>query len=405
MSLNYGRHLMAIPGPSVIPDRVLNAMHRASPNIYEGSLVQLTETLFPDLQSVARTKNKVAIYVANGHGAWEAAITNTMSKGDKVLVLGTGRFAINWGEWGKTTGIDPQVLDFGMSSPACPEKLEQVLRDDKDHSLKAVFVTQTDTASSVKNDIPALRKAIDAAGHPALFMVDCIASLGCERFEMDEWGVDLVVAGCQKGLMLPPGLSFVYVNERALAARTTADLATNYWDWDPRMDPQNFYQNFGGTAPTHHLFGLREALDILVHEEGVEQAWARQELFAKAIWAALDVWGEQDGGLRMNVADPAYRSRAVTCIRTSNGDGTKIRNWCEDVAGLTLGIGLGFAPEGTDAWHNTFRIGHMGHLNVPMVMGTLGSIDSALKHLDIPHGNSAMDAASRVISSGRPASK
>jgi len=400
MTLHYGRHLMAIPGPSVIPDRVLNAMHKAAPNIYEGALVDLTATLFPDLQAVARTKGKVAIYVANGHGAWEAAITNTLSRGDKVLVLGTGRFAIGWGEWGMTTGIKPQVLDFGMSSPADPEKLEQALREDKNHELKAIFVTQTDTASSVKNDIPALRKAIDAAKHPALFMVDCIASLGCEKFEMDAWGVDLVVAGCQKGLMLPPGLSFVYANKRALAARASAGLATNYWDWNPRMDPVGFYQNFGGTAPTHHLLGLREALTMLVHEEGVEAAWARQELFAKAIWAALDVWGAKEGGLRMNVTNPDNRSRAVTCIRTQNGDGTKVRRWCEDVAGLTLGIGLGFAPEGTDKWHNTFRIGHMGHLNVPMIMGALGTIDSALKTLDIPHGNGALDAAAQVIAKG-----
>ncbi len=398
MSLKFGRHLVSIPGPSVIPDRVLNAMHRASPNIYEGDLVEMTDTIFPDLKTVARTKGQVAIYIANGHGAWEAAITNTLSKGDKVLVLGTGRFAIGWGEWGRTTGIEPQVLDFGKSSPACPKKLEEALRADKDHNLKAIFVTQTDTASAVKNDIPALRKAIDAAGHPALFMVDCIASLGCERFEMDAWGVDVMVAGCQKGLMVPPGLSFVFANERGLAARANADLATNYWDWTPRMNAAGFYQYFGGTSPTHHLFGLREALDMLVHEEGVEQAWARQEHFAKAIWAAVETWGANGGDLSMNVSDPASRSLAVTCIRTSNRNGTKIRRWCEDIAGLTLGIGLVATTEGSDEWHNSFRIGHMGHLNVPMVMGTLGTIDSALKALGIPHGGGALDAAAQVIS-------
>lgn len=389
---------MAIPGPSVIPDRVLNAMHRASPNIYEGELLDITATLFPDLKAVARTKGDVAIYVANGHGAWEAAISNTLSKGDKVLVLGTGRFAIAWGDWGQTMGIDPQVLDFGMSNPVCADKLEETLRADTNHEYKAIFVTQTDTASSVKNDIPALRKAIDAAGHPALFMVDCIASLGCEQFEMDEWGVDLMVSGSQKGLMTPPGLSFVFINPRAAVARETANLVTSYWDWSLRIKSDQFYQNFGGTAPTHHLYGLRAALDILVHEEGVENAWKRQETFAKAIWAALDAWGGQGGDLSMNIADPKYRSRAVTCIQTSNGNGTKIRNWCEKTAGVTLGIGLAMATEDSSEWHNYFRIGHMGHLNVPMVMGTLGSIDSALKANNIPHGNGALEAASRVIS-------
>ena len=399
MSLNYGRHLMAIPGPSIIPDRVLNAMHQPSPNIYEGALVDLALSLYPDLQTVARTKAQVAIYIANGHGAWEAAITNTLSRGDKILVLGTGRFAIGWGEWGRTTGIDPTVINFGMSAPANPAKLEQVLRADTAHEYKAVFVTQTDTASSVKNDIPALRKAIDASGHPALFMVDCIASLGCERFEMDAWGVDLMVSGCQKGLMTPPGLSFLFANERAIEARKTADLATSYWDWVPRFNPEGIYQNFAGTAPTHHLFGLREALNMLVHEEGVEAAWARQELFARAIWAAIDAWGV-DGDLKLNVPDPASRSRAVTCILTSNGNGTRIREWCEKTAGLTLGIGLAAAVQGSEEWHNNFRIGHMGHLNVPMVMGILGTIDSALKTLDIPHGNGALDAASQVIAKG-----
>ena len=399
MTLHYGRPLVAIPGPSVIPDRVLNAMHQPSPNIYEGALVDLALSLYPDLQTVARTKAQVAIYIANGHGAWEAAITNTLSKGDKVLVLGTGRFAMGWGEWGRTTGIEATVIDFGMSDAADPVKLEEALRADTTHDYKAVFVTQTDTASSVMNDIPALRKAIDAANHPALFMVDCIASLGCERFEMDAWGVDLMVAGCQKGLMTPPGLSFLFVNERALEARKTADLATSYWDWVPRFNPQAIYQNFAGTAPTHHLFGLREALNMLVHEEGVENAWARQELFAHAIWAAIEAWGV-DGDLKLNVTDPASRSRAVTCILTSNGNGTRIREWCENTAGLTLGIGLAAQVMGSDEWHNNFRIGHMGHLNVPMVMGVLGTIDSALKTLDIPHGMGAIDAASLVISKG-----
>ncbi len=400
MTLNHGRHLMAIPGPSVIPDRVLNAMHQPSPNIYEGALIDLALSLYPDLKTVARTKGEAVIYIANGHGAWEAAITNTLSKGDKVLVLGTGRFAIGWGEWGRKTGIVPTVVNFGMSDAADPAKLEQALRADKAHEYKAVLVTQTDTASSVKNDIAALRKAIDVANHPALFMVDCIASLGCERFEMDAWGVDLMVSGCQKGLMTPPGLSFLFANERALEARKTAGLVTSYWDWVPRLNPEGIYHNFGGTAPTHHLFGLREALNMLVNEEGVEAAWARQKVFARAIWAAVEAWGEDGGDLRLNVQDPASRSRAVTCILTSNGNGTRIREWCEMTAGLTLGIGLGAAVQGSPEWHNNFRIGHMGHLNVPMVMGVLGTIDSALKALDIPHGSNALNAASQVISNG-----
>ncbi|KAB7616183.1 aminotransferase class V-fold PLP-dependent enzyme [Amylibacter sp. SFDW26] len=398
MSLGYGRRLMSIPGPSVIPERVLNAMHRPSPNIYAGELVDLTATLYPDLKTVAQTKGQVAIYIANGHGAWEAAMTNTFSRGDKVLVLATGRFAIGWGEWGQKIGIEPTVIDFGPSSPANPAKLQEALQNDTAHKYKAILVAQTDTASSVQNDIPALRAAIDASGHPALFYVDCIASLGCEKFMMDDWGVDLMVAGCQKGLMTPPGLSFVYANDRALEARKTADLVTSYWDFIPRMNADVFYQKFGGTAPTHHLYGLREALDILVHEEGVENAWARHARLAKAIWAAVDNWGSDGGDIKANVPDQKDRSCAVTCIKTTNGNATRIREWCEKTAGVTLGIGLGMAEHGSLEWHDYFRIGHMGHLNIPMVMGTLGSIDSALKALDIPHGTGALEAASSVIS-------
>ncbi len=397
MSLSYGRKLLSIPGPSVIPDSVQNAMHRASPNIYEGELIDLTYSLFPDLKTVAQTKGDVAIYIANGHGSWEAALTNTLSKGDKILVLGTGRFAIGWGEMGKTLGLDITLIDFGNATHADPAKLEEILRADKDHNYKAILVTQTDTASSVRNDIPALRAAIDAAKHPALFMVDCIASLACERFMMDDWGVDIMVAGCQKGLMTPPGVSFVFINPRALEARKTADLVTAYWDFMPRINAEIYYQNFGGTAPTHHLYGLREALNILVHEEGIENAWARHTRFANTIWAALDVWGK-DGALTLNITDTKYRSHAVTSIKMADGNGTRIRKWCEDTAGVTLGIGLGMADHGSAEWDNYFRIGHMGHLNVPMIMGTLGSIDSALKALGIPHGDGALEAASLVIS-------
>lgn len=398
MSLSYGRKLLSIPGPSVIPERVLNVMHRPSPNIYAGELVDLTSTLHPDLKTIAQTKGQVAIYIANGHGAWEAAMTNTLSKGDKVLVLGTGRFAIGWGEWGQTIGVEPTVIDFGPSSPADPAKLQDVLEADTTHDYKAVLVAQTDTASSVQNDIPALRAAINASGHPAMFYVDCIASLGCERFMMDDWGVDLMVSGCQKGLMTPPGLSFVFANDRAIEARKTADLVTSYWDFTPRINAKVFYENFGGTAPTHHLYGLREALDMLVHEEGIENVWARHSRFAAAVWAALDAWGANGGDLKPNVSNPAHRSHAVTCIKTTNGNATKIREWCEETAGVTLGIGLGMAEHGSLEWDDFFRIGHMGHLNVPMVMGTLGAIDAALKALNIPHGSGALEAASQVIS-------
>lgn len=393
MSLNFGREQLSIPGPSVMPDRVLRAMHRPSPNIYEGELIDLTHSLFDDLKTVAQTKHNAAIYIANGHGAWEASIANTCSRGDTILALVTGRFAQGWAEQAERMGVKVETIDFGMDADADPTVLFERLKQDKDHTIKAVFTVQTDTASSVQNNIPALRKAIDDAEHPALYFVDCIASLGCDRFEMDAWGVDVMVTGCQKGLMTPAGLSFVFFNEKAQTASAAADLNTLYWDWTPRTKPEVYYQHFCGTAPTHHLYGLREALDMLVHEEGIQAVWNRHMTMSRAVWAAVDAWG----CLELNIKDPSKRSQAVTTVLSQNDECGKLRQWCEHKAGLTLGIGLGLAEPGQKSWENVMRIGHMGHLNPVMMMGALGTIDAGLKAMQMPHGTGALDAASAAI--------
>lgn len=395
MSLNHGPKLLAIPGPSVIPERVLSAMHRPSPNIYEGELVAMTATLFPDLKKVARTSGEVAIYIANGHGAWEASLRNTLVEGDRILVVATGRFGTNWGLMAKSMGIEVEFLSFGMRRHADPAKLEEVLAADTHHEIRAVLTVQTDTASSVRNDVAAMRAAIDAANHPALFMVDCIASLGCDRFEMDDWGVDVMVAACQKGLMTPAGLSFVYFNDKAWEASRRAKPGGNQ-DWTPRVRPELFYQQFGGTAPTQHLFGLRVALDMLVHEEGIEQAWARHETIARAYWAAIGAWGA-GGKVATNIGDADKRSHAVTTVETGDGEAAELRKWSEEEAGLTLGIGMGFGAQGSAEYDRRFRIGHMGHQNIPMVMGVIGTIDCGLKALNIAHGEGASEAASKVL--------
>lgn len=398
MSLAAGREYLAIPGPSVVPDRVLRAMHRASPNIYEGSLLEMAPTIQADLKRVARTEGDCAIYIANGHGAWEAALSNTMSRGDAVLVLATGRFALGWSEVARRLGLEVEVIDFGKRADADLDRVAEALKGDAAHRFKAVLTVQTDTASSVRNDIPGLRRVLDDAGHPALLMVDCIACLACDRFEMDAWGVDVTVAASQKGLMTPPGLSFVWFNKKAAQARETADLATFYWDWQPRAEPAEFYQFFGGTAPTHHLFGLRESLDM-IFEEGLENVWDRHATLARAVWAAFEAWGA-DGPLELNIANPAKRSHAVTAVRVGGPQGTEIRRWVMDNAGLTLGIGLGMAEKSSPEWHNFFRIAHMGHVNAHMVLGALGSIQASLKAVGVPHGPGALDAAAEVCAGG-----
>lgn len=399
MSLSHGRAYLAIPGPSVMPDRVLQAMHQPAPNIYSGDLLKIMEPLIADLAAVARTRHQVAIYIANGHGVWEAALANVMSPGDRLLVLSTGHFARGWGEMARKMGAEVETEEFDGRSAVNPERLEELLLADKAHGIKAVMVVQVDTATGVRNDIPALRRAMDRAGHPALLMVDCIACLGCDVFEMDAWGVDVMVAASQKGIMTPPGIGFVYFNDKAAAVRDTLDRVSGYWDWKPRADPDVFYQYFCGTAPTHHLFALREALTMLVHEEGLEAAWARHATLARALWSAFEAWGT-DGPLRINIADPANRSHAVTALRIGTPFGTQLRDWLTDTTGITLGIGLGMAPPDSPEWHGFFRVGHMGHVNAHMIMGLLGSIQAGLSALEIPHGPGALDASARVIALG-----
>lgn len=392
MSLNFGRTQTAIPGPSVVPDRVLNAMHRPSPDIYSPELERIVISLEPDLKAVAQTKHNVATYIANGHGVWEAALRNIVKTGEHVLVLGTGRFAQGWAVMAQSLGIEVTLLEFGMQSPADPQKLEEALREDTSGKFKAVLMVQTDTASSVLNDVKACRDAINAAQHDALFVVDCIACLGCDRFEMDNWGVDITITACQKGLMTPAGLGFVYFNDKALEVSKNTSPG-EYWDWYPRVNPDIFYKRYDGTAPTHHLYALREALNILVHEEGIENAWSRHTTIANSIWAAIEKWNVE-GSMQHNIQDKSLRSTAVSTITMQDGNATKLRKWVEQNAGVTLGVSLGFPEEETD---NSFRIGHMGHQNIPMVLGVLGSIDTGLKALKIPHAEGALAAATSIL--------
>jgi alanine-glyoxylate transaminase/serine-glyoxylate transaminase/serine-pyruvate transaminase len=396
MTLARGRHMLAIPGPSVMPDRVLAAMHRAAPNIYSGELIEMTRSLIPDLREVAQTRHAATIYIGNGHAVWEASLANVLSRGEKVLVPATGRFGHGWAEMARRLGAEVEVLDFGKRAPIDPARLEERLAADRGHEIKAVLAVQTDTSTSVRSDIPGIRSALDRAGHPALLMADCIACLACDEFRMDDWGVDVMVAASQKGLMTPPGLGFVWFNPKADAAREKANCVTAYWDWRPRAAPEEYSQHFAGTAPTHHLYGLREALTMLLREEGLEAAWARHAKLARAVWAAFEAWG-REGPVELNVADPAFRSHAVTSVRIGSPHGTALRDWLSEKAGVTLGIGLGMAPPGDPAWHGFFRVGHMGHVSAHMILGTLGAIEAGMKALGLPYGKGALEAAAEVI--------
>lgn len=396
MSLAQGRPYLAIPGPSTMPDRVLNAMHRAAPNIYDGALIDMTRGIYPDLRRIADTAAHVAIYIANGHGAWEAANANLFSRGDKALVAATGRFGIGWADSAQRMGVDVEVIDFGRSAPADPARIAEALAADTGHAIRAVLVTHIDTASSVRSDIPAIRAAIDAVGHPALLAVDCIASLACDEFHMDAWGVDVMVSASQKGLMVPPGLGFVWFSDKALAASARADLATPYWDWKPRAVGEEYYQFFCGTAPTHHLFGLRESLTMILEEEGLPHVWARHATLARAVWAAFEAWGK-GGDIALNIADPACRAHSVTAARIGGGGAGRLRKWLETEAGVTLGIGLGMALPTEPAYGDFLRVAHMGHVNAHMTLGVLATMEAGMRALDIPHGRGGVEAAAAVV--------
>jgi alanine-glyoxylate transaminase/serine-glyoxylate transaminase/serine-pyruvate transaminase len=386
MVVRAGREFLAIPGPTTMPDEVLRAMHRPALDIYSDQMINMTDSLLRDLARLFATKGRTYIYIANGHGAWEAVLSNVLSRGDKVLVLESGRFAIGWGNAAAAMGAEVEVLKGDWRRAIRPAEVEARLRQDKDHKIKAILAVQVDTASGAVNDIEAIGKAIKASGHPALFMVDTVASLGCMPFEMDAWGIDVAMSGSQKGLMAPPGLGFVAANDRALAVHKKADLRTPYWDWTERDGGTEHYRKYAGSAPVHLLFALRQSIDMLFDEK-LENVFRRHRLLAEAVRRAVAVWAEGQV-LNFNIAEQHERSDTVTTVVMSNGhEPLKLHNYCKEKCGVVLGVGIG------ELTGQAFRIAHMGHVNAPMILGTLGVIEVGLKALDIPHGKGGVEAA------------
>lgn len=389
MVVRAGREFLAIPGPTTMPDEVLRAMHRPAIDIYAGSLLALTDRLLSTLRWLFRTKGRTYIYIANGHGAWEAALTNVLSRGDRILVLESGRFALGWGDMAAKLGVAVEVLKGDWRRAVRPDEVEERLRQDartagKDR-FKAVLVVQVDTASGVVNDLAAIGKAIQTAGHDALYMVDAVASLACMPFEMDAWGIDVAMSGSQKGLMTPPGLSFIAAGKRAHVAHKRADLRTPYWDWTLR-DGKIHYQKYSGTAPEHLMFGLGQAFEM-IRAEGIDNVFLRHRLLAEAVRRAVAMWARGQA-FDFNIGVPAERSDTVTTIRMAEArDPRPLLDYCNTKCGVVLGQGIG------DLSGKSFRIAHMGHVNAPMVLGTLGVVECALEALGIPHGKGGVQAA------------
>ena len=390
MTVRAGREFLAIPGPTTIPDEVLRAMHRPAVDMYSPPLIALTDSLLRDLSRLFGTSARSYIYIANGHGAWEATLTNVLSKGDKILVLESGRFALDWGEAAARLGVNVEILKGDWRRAVRPAELEHRLREDKSGTIKAILAVQIDTSSGVHNDIALIGKAISAAHHDALFMVDTVASLGCVPFEMDGWRVDVAMSGSQKGLMTPPGLGFVAASDRAREAHLKADLRTPYWDWTSR-DGESHYQKYAGTPPEQLLFALRQALDMLF-EEGLDKVFLRHRLLAEAVRRSVTVW-KKGLAIDFNIAEPGERSDTVTTVLMGNGRNPEaLHEYCNTKCGVVLGAGFGQMKG------KAFRIAHMGHINAPMILGTLGVIEMAFDALQIPHGKGGVQAAIEWLS-------
>ncbi|QBX33689.1 aminotransferase class V-fold PLP-dependent enzyme [Paracoccus liaowanqingii] len=385
-----GPDIIAIPGPSPVPARVLNAAHRASPDIYGAPLAQVNLQVMAQLKRLAGTRAHLAPYIGNGHAGWEAASANMFDRGDQALVLTSGHFGRSWAEMTEALGVAVERLDFG-NLPPDPARLAERLARDPEGRIRAVMVCQTDTASATLADIPATRAAM--GDHPALLVVDAIASLGCAPMRMDDWGVDVLIAASQKGLMCPPGTVFVWFSDKA-AARGATGLTSPWWDWHGRANSDALWRFWGGTPPVQQVFALSEALSMILDEEGLEAVWYRHARLARATWAAVDAWSAGGGGVRLSVADPAARAASVTAVTMPGADA--LRDWATRECGVTLGVGLG-APDPASA----LRIAHMGHCNPGVLLGVLGAIEAGMIVLDIPHGSGALEAAAASIA--RPA--
>ena len=394
MTHRSGRHFLQIPGPTNVPDRVLRAIDRPTIDHRGPEFAALGHEVLEGLKQVFRTTGHVIIYPASGTGAWEAALVNTLSPGDRVLMVETGQFAALWQKMATRLGLSVDFIPGDWRHGVDPAVIEQRLAEDRDHGVKAVCVVHNETSTGVTSRIPPVRKAMDRAAHPALLMVDTISSLASIDYRHDEWGVDVTVAGSQKGLMLPPGLSFNAVGAKALAASRKAALPRSYWSWDEMLGP-NRSGFFPYTPATNLLYGLREALRMLI-EEGLENVFARHARHGEATRRAVRAWG-----LEILCANPDEYSNSLTAVLLPAGhDADKVREIVRDRFDMSLGTGLG-KMQG-----KVFRIGHLGDFNDLTLAGTLCGVEMGLGLAGVPIRREGVAAALDFLAgatAGRPA--
>ena len=385
-----GRHFLQIPGPSPVPDRVLRAMARPILDHRGPEFQAMSQRVLDKVKDIFKTRNPVIIYPSSGTGAWEAALVNTMSPGDQVLMVETGQFAMLWKNMAIKLGLQPEFIATDWRSGVDANEVEARLKADTDRKIKAVCIVHNETATGCRSDVEAVRAALDAAGHPALLIVDTISSLGVMDLQHDAWGIDVTISGSQKGLMLPPGLSFNAVSDRALAAAKTAKLPKAYWNWDDMLS-----NNTGGFYPytpaTGLLYGLDVAIDML-NEEGLANVFARHERLAEATRRAVRAWG-----LEILCAKSSDYSPAVTAVVMPDGhNADQFRKLVLEQFDMSLGTGLGKVAG------KVFRIGHLGDTNTLTIVGALSGVEMALAIARVPHQQGGVAAAMDYLADRKP---
>ena len=376
-----GRHVLQIPGPTPVPDRILRAMDRPVIDHRGPEFARLGRRVLDGIKTIFKCAGPVIIYPASGTGAWEAALVNALSPGDRVLMVETGHFATLWKTMALKLGLAPEFIATDWRTGADPAAIEARLRDDGEHAIKAVCVVHNETSTGCVSHIDEVRKAIDAARHPALLMVDTISSLASIDYRHDEWGVDVTVGGSQKGLMLPPGLSFNALGDKALAAAKGAKLPKSYWSWE-EMAANNRQGYFPYTPATNMLYGLAEAIDML-HEEGLDNVFARHDRHAEATRRAVRAWG-----LEIWCREPRDYSSSLTGVKMAEGhDADAFRRAALEHFDISLGTGL------TKLGGKVFRIGHLGDTNDLAIIGALAGVEMGLELAGVPHRKGGVQAA------------
>ena len=387
-ALHAGRHFLQIPGPTNVPDRVLRAIAMPVIDHRGPEFAELGKAIVAGMKRVFQTEETVIVYPSSGTGAWEAALANTLSPGDAVIMFETGHFATLWRQMAERLGLTVEFVAGDWRRGVDPARVEERLAADRAHRLKAVCIVHNETSTGVASRVPEIRAAIDRAQHPALFMVDTISSLASIDYRHDAWGVDVTVGGSQKGLMLPPGLGFNAVSKKALAAHKTARLSRSYWDWEAMLETGRT-GFFPYTPATNLLYGLREALKMLLDEEGLAAVFHRHARHAEATRRAVAGWG-----LEVLCADPREHSNSLTAVLVPQGfDADRLREIILDAFDMSLGTGLGRLRG------RVFRIGHLGHFNDVMLCGTLAGVEMGLHRAGIPHRAGGVTAALAFLGS------